>query len=205
MQPFGFDHEVTDTIVNARAEPWTSMVQFITVMGDTLTLSLVVIGVFVLAWMAGRIDFAALIVGGSIAGYLVMILLKAVFSRDRPPIDLRLIDVGQQSFPSGHAMLSTIIYGLSVIILHRLYPWVRERALWLLAAPALVVLIGLSRVYLGVHWLSDVIFGWLFGFIWLAFCVAGHLQLARRRQLMRAQRQTREAKSRRLSRTGRVG
>ena len=115
-------------------------------------------------------------------------LLKLIFARDRPPVALRLIDIDSHSFPSGHAMLSTIVYGLSVIILHRLYPWVRRHVGWLVVGPVLVVLIGVSRVYLGVHWISDVLFGWLFGAIWVALCVAAHVQGSRRRQAARAER-----------------
>lgn len=186
MQPFSADHTVTDWVMTHRGEPWTSFMQFITVWGDTLTLTLVVIGVAVLAWMAGRIDFAVVIVAGSLVGWALMALLKVSFARDRPPIEDRLIDIGGYSFPSGHAMLSVVVYGLTVIILHRLYPQVRERVMWLLAGPILVGLIGFSRIYLGVHWLSDVLFGWLFGCIWITVCVAVHVQMSRRRQAARA-------------------
>ncbi|GAA4664868.1 phosphatase PAP2 family protein [Gordonia humi] len=188
MKPFGIDHRVTDAVVSGRSEPWTSLLQFITVWGDTLTLSLVVIGVVVLAWMAGRIDFAVLIVVGSLSGWAMMVLLKAIFVRDRPPVGDRLIDIGGHSFPSGHAMLSVIVYGLTVLILHRLYPAVRAHPWWLLIGPILVALIGFSRIYLGVHWLSDVLFGWLFGVVWVSLCVAAHIQGSRRRQAARAAR-----------------
>lgn len=188
MQPFSVDHTVNDWVVAHRGEPWTSLLQFITVWGDTVTLSLVVIGVAVLAWMAGRIDFAVLIVAGSLSGWAVMALLKVIFARDRPPVEERLIDIGDYSFPSGHAMLSVVVYGLAVIIVHRLYPWVRDHVAWLVIGPILVALIGVSRIYLGVHWFSDVLFGWLFGCIWVSLCVAAHIQGSRRRQAARAAR-----------------
>ncbi|MCF8586867.1 phosphatase PAP2 family protein [Gordonia liuliyuniae] len=195
MKPFGVDDTVTDWILSHRGEPWTSFMQFITVWGDTLTLTLVVIGVAVLAWMAGRIDFAAMIVAGSLSGWALMSLLKVIFARDRPPVDDRLIEIGGYSFPSGHSMLSLVVYGLAVIIVHRLYPRVRERAGWLVVGPVLVALIGFSRVYLGVHWLSDVLFGWLFGAIWVTLCVAVHVQSSRRRQAARAARRTGKTQS----------
>ena len=186
MAPFSVDHRVTDAVVSGRHEPWTSLMQFITVWGDTLTLSLIVIGVVMLSWLAGRIDFAVLIVVASLTGYGLMVLLKLIFSRDRPPVADRLIDIGSASFPSGHAMMSMIIYGLGAIILHRVYPRVRRHAWWLLAAPLLVAVIGFSRIYLGVHWFSDVMFGWLFGLIWVAVWVAVHIQGSKRRQAARA-------------------
>lgn len=186
MAPFEIDHRVTDAVVSGRHEPWTSIMQFMTVWGDTLTLSLVVIGVVVLTWLAGRIDFALLIVAGSLVGYGLMVLMKLIFSRDRPPVGDRLIDVGGAAFPSGHAMMSVVIYGLAAIIMHRVYPWVRSHPWWLLVAPALAVLVGLSRIYLGVHWFSDVMFGWLFGLVWVTVCVAAHIKGSRRRQAKRA-------------------
>lgn len=179
LSPFGFDHAVTDWVVSIRAEPWNSLWQMVTVLGDSLTLTLVVIGVFVLAWLGERIDLAMLIAVGGALGYLVMFLLKQLFGRERPPLADRLIDVDSLSFPSGHAMMSTAIYGLTAVICYRLYAWVRENPLILLIAPALVLVIGMSRVYLGVHWASDVIFGWALGLIWLGVCLVMHRQIVR--------------------------
>lgn len=71
------------------------------------------------------------------------------------------------------------------MIVFRLYSRVRARAAVLLWAPVLVVLIGLSRVYLGVHWASDVLFGWIFGMVWLMVCLTAHSQLVRRPALLR--------------------
>ena len=108
-----------------------------------------------------------------------MFLLKQLFGRERPPLADRLIDVDSLSFPSGHAMMSTAIYGLTAAICYRLYAWVRENPLILLIAPALVLVIGMSRVYLGVHWASDVIFGWVLGLLWLGVCLVMHRQIVR--------------------------
>lgn len=179
LAPFGFDHRVTTWVVGIRSEPWNSLWQMITVLGDTLTLTLVVIGVFVLAWLGERIDLAALIVFGGVSGSLLMVTLKHLLGRQRPPVADRLIDVGGLSFPSGHAMTSTVIYGLTAVICYRLYAWVRAHPLVLLAAPLAVTAIGMSRVYLGAHWASDVLFGWMFGLIWLAVCLVGHRQIVR--------------------------
>ncbi|MBM7367489.1 phosphatase PAP2 family protein [Gordonia hydrophobica] len=185
MRQFHIDDQITEWVVDSRHEPLTSMMHMVTVFGDTLTLTLVCIGVFVIAWLANRIDLAAMIVVGSLSGYVLMRILKLVFSRDRPPIDDRLIDVGGSSFPSGHAMLGTIVFGLTAVVVFRVYPRVRERAAALLWLPILVLLIGVSRVYLGVHWASDVLFGWVFGVVWLGVCLFGHTQIVRRPALLR--------------------
>ncbi|MGB3707361.1 phosphatase PAP2 family protein [Gordonia sp. (in: high G+C Gram-positive bacteria)] len=185
MQQFSFDNRITDWVVESRHEPLTSIVHLVTVFGDTLTLTLVVIGVLVLTWLSNRIDLSALIVLGAISAYVMMLILKVTFARPRPPVEDRLIDVGGASFPSGHAMLSTVVYGLTAVIVFRLFPRVRARSAVLLWAPGLVVLIGLSRVYLGVHWMSDVLFGWIFGILWLVLCLFAHDQLIRRPALLR--------------------
>lgn len=179
LAPFAFDHSVTAWVMSVRAEPWNSLWQMITVLGDTLTLTLVMIGVFTLAWLRERMDLAALIVFGGGVGWLVMALLKRLFGRDRPPVADRLIDVGGLSFPSGHAMMSTVIIGLTAVIVYQLYPNVRSQPGALVSAPVLIVLIGLSRVYLGAHWMSDVLFGWILGVVWLVSCLLGHQQIAR--------------------------
>ena len=185
MQQFPIDDRITDWVVDSRHEPLTSVMHMTTAMGDTLPLALVVIGVFVVAWLSNRIDLAITIAVGSLSGYLLMLILKLLFSRDRPPVENRLIDVGGASFPSGHAMLSTVVYGLTAVVVFRIFPRIRERAVVLVWLPVLVLLIGLSRVYLGVHWASDVVFGWLFGLIWLAACLIGHAQIVRRPALLR--------------------
>lgn len=179
LSPFAFDPGVTSWVVSIRAEPWNSLWQMITVLGDTLTLVLVVIGICVLAWLMNRIDLSALIVFGSAMGWLLMGLLKRLFGRERPPVADRLIDVGGLSFPSGHAMMSTIVIGLTAVIIYQLYPQVRAHPAILAVAPVLIGLIGLSRVYLAAHWMSDVLVGWLLGVIWLAICMVAHQQVAR--------------------------
>lgn len=178
MSPFSFDQSVTDWVLSIRGEPWNSAWQMVTVLGDTVTLTLVVIGVFMLAWLGERIDLAVLIAFGGVSAYLLMMLLKRLFGRDRPPVVDRLIDVGGLSFPSGHAMVSTVVYGLTALIFYQLYGWVRQNPWVLAAAPAVVIVVGLSRVYLAAHWLSDVIFGWTIGLIWLGVAVVVHRQIA---------------------------
>ncbi|GAA3968156.1 phosphatase PAP2 family protein [Gordonia caeni] len=179
LSPFAFDQSVTAWVVSIRSEPWNSLWQMATVLGDTLTLTLVVIGVFVLAWLSERIDLAALIVFGGLSVYILMTLLKHLFGRDRPPVADRLIDVDGLSFPSGHAMCSTVILGLTAVICYRLFSAVRERPAVLLVAPVLVLVIGMSRVYLGAHWASDVLVGWALGLIWLAVCLVAHQQITK--------------------------
>ncbi len=179
LSPFGFDRSVTGWLVDVRAEPWDSFWQFITVFADPLTLTLVVIGVFVLSWLGDRIDLAALIVFGSVSSSVLLWTLKHLFGRDRPPVADRLLEVHGLAFPSGHTLNATVVYGLAALICYQLYPWIRAHPPALLAAPALIGAIGISRVYLGVHWTSDVIAGWCIGLLWLGVCLVLHQRVSR--------------------------
>ena len=94
-------------------------------------------------------------------------ILKDLVARPRPPAALALYTPPLYSFPSGHATMAAAFYGFSAFALARAWP--RQRGFIWLAALLLIALIGVSRVYLGVHYPSDVIAGWLLGgfFAWL--------------------------------------
>ena len=112
----------------------------------------------------GKRRAALLLLIASFTGRGMVILEKAYFARLRPEENLRLAEVHYQSFPSGHAANSMIVYlGLALLAVDD--PEHRRRAV--VAALLLAFLIGLSRPMLGVHWPSDVIAGWSFGALWL--------------------------------------
>lgn len=112
-----------------------------------------------------------------LGGRLLSAELKALFDRPRPaPVawDLELFGTpigfpASPSFPSGHAVTSVIVFGTLAYLVVRLEPTVAMRRWTLGAAAALILLIGLSRVYLGVHYPSDVLAGYLAGFVWATF------------------------------------
>jgi len=113
-------------------------------------------------------------------GGLLDALLKSVVRRPRPPYAAAFLPHYSWSFPSGHAMGSLIGYGMLAYVLVELV--VRRRALQLgvvVGAAVLIVAVGLSRLYLGVHYFSDVVGGYAAGVVWLAACISG-LELARR-------------------------
>ena len=142
-----------------------------------------VLVIFVLA-VAGalvtRRQFHAvlLLLAATIGGVLLNNALKGLFGRPRPDTVLHLTDVRSLSFPSGHAMESAIIYLTLAAILARLVQTRTLRLYFLAVAAALTLLVGLSRVYLGVHYPSDVLAGWTAGLAWALLCwtVASYLQ-----------------------------
>jgi len=104
-------------------------------------------------------------------GMLLNGMLKYAFHRSRPAWDDPTLMIGSFSFPSGHAMAATLLYGfLAAFGVRRVQAW-RWRVPVVLAAGLLVVLIGFSRLYLGVHFLSDVLAGMAAGSAWLALCL----------------------------------
>lgn len=93
--------------------------------------------------------------------------LKELFSRERPSFDA-VYEASHYSFPSGHAMNSAAIYGfISFLLLFYIIKNPNKRIIAVVITALLVFLIGVSRIYLGVHYLTDVIAGWSAGFIWL--------------------------------------
>ncbi len=115
--------------------------------------------------------FLAAIVGASVLNALV----KFSFHRDRPMVVPHLAEVSNASFPSGHAMISAATYMTVGALLAHTQPSRAVRIYLLTLAAVLSILIGLSRLYLGVHWPSDVLAGWSFGSAWaLLFWVASH-------------------------------
>jgi undecaprenyl-diphosphatase len=107
-------------------------------------------------------------------------VLKRVFHRPRPAWDLPILIARGWSFPSGHAMGSLVAYGMLVYLIVRTMGHARRRLALAGCALVLVLLIGLSRMYLGVHYFSDVVAGYAAGTVWLTACITG-LEVVRRR------------------------
>lgn len=116
---------------------------------------------------------AFLLLVATAGGIVLNAVLKASFGRPRPEVfEWRTIP-GGSSFPSGHAMSSIIVYGTVAFLAARLQKHVWERLLTLMVAALLIGLICISRMYLGVHYPSDVAAGLIIGLAWSGFCVAG--------------------------------
>jgi undecaprenyl-diphosphatase len=97
--------------------------------------------------------------------------LKSLFSRERPPEAWRAVEVLNPSFPSGHALLSAAVYLTLGAMLSRAAPDPAVRRFIMAAGILLAVLVGLSRIHLGVHWTSDVLAGWCIGAALAAVCL----------------------------------
>jgi undecaprenyl-diphosphatase len=143
-----------------------SAMRDITALGSATILTFVVAAAAVFLALHQRMRSVALVLGATILGSLVVTFIKALISRARPDLIDRLMQETSHSFPSGHSANSAIVYLTLATLLFPALPDRRMRAFVLAVALLLTGMIGISRVYLGVHWPSDVVAGWVFGSGW---------------------------------------
>jgi undecaprenyl-diphosphatase len=145
-------------------------------------LTMVVVGYLLVARKAAMAVFLA---GAVIGGASLGTLLKLGFHRARPELVAHLVQVSTTSFPSGHAVNSAVVYLTLGALLARTHSEPHVRFYLLSVAALLTLAIGCSRVYLGVHWPSDVLAGWIIGATWALLCslVARNLQNQHRIEL----------------------
>jgi undecaprenyl-diphosphatase len=159
-----------------------SMFIDITSLGGNTTVTLLTAAVAFYFLIAGNRNSALLVTLTVMGGTAVSTALKAAFARPRPEIVGHLVDVHTLSFPSGHAMLSAVTYLTLGALLARTQKSAALRAYFISLAIILTLMIGASRVYLGVHYPTDVLAGWCAGAAWAMLCWAIALWLARRRE-----------------------
>jgi undecaprenyl-diphosphatase len=150
---------------------WIEPVLFdLTALGGPTVLSLVVLAVIGFLVLQTRYRTAAVIFLTSASGAIASMVLKHTFERPRPSIVPHLRQVVSSSFPSGHAMQSAIVYLTLAAMLMRVAERRLTKLYILAVATLLTFLVGASRVYLGVHYPTDVVGGWILGFIWASLC-----------------------------------
>src|SRR5207253_2476041 len=120
--------------------------------------------------LQGRYHTAVVVLVASVGGELANTALKNLFMRPRPTVVPHLRDVVSTSFPSGHAMESAIIYLTLAAMLMRISERRVTKIYCLAVGVLLTLLVGVSRVVLGVHYPTDVIGGWILGFVWASLC-----------------------------------
>ncbi|HUM11499.1 MAG TPA: phosphatase PAP2 family protein [Myxococcaceae bacterium] len=138
----------------------------LTALGSVAVLLLIVLAVTGFLALARLWRHLLLVLGAAGGGVVLMVLLKRAFERPRPTVVPPLMLETSPSFPSGHAMMSAVVYLTLGILLAQLCPRWRERIYVVTVAGVLVLLVGLTRLYLGVHYPSDVLGGWSVGLAW---------------------------------------
>jgi undecaprenyl-diphosphatase len=146
---------------------WLAMaVTDLTGLGSIAILTVVVLGAVGLLVARKRSREAAMLFCASGSGLILLNILKVVFGRPRPPVAMHVVEVGNSSFPSGHAMLSAIVYLSLAMVFARGAEGESEGRFAVAAGVLVTLMVGVSRVYLGVHWPTDVIAGWALGAAW---------------------------------------
>jgi undecaprenyl-diphosphatase len=155
----------------------------ITALGGVSVLGLVAISAAGFLILDGKSHMAWFAVGSVTGGTLLSVLLKDVFQRPRPEIVPHVVYAASSSFPSGHSMMSAVTYLTLGALLARSQERKRLKAYFLLLAALLSFMVGVTRVYLGVHWPTDVLAGWMAGSVWAILCWVAARWLQNRRTL----------------------
>ena len=167
-----FDDSVLRWIREHRAEGLEKVMLEITFLG-TGSVVVTMVGVAAMfLWLTRHKYSAMLLLIATIGGILLNNLLKVGFGRPRPQVFDWGTQVVSLSFPSGHAMSSAVVYGTVAYLAARLQKKRWQRVVTFLVAGTLILLICISRLYLGVHYPSDVIAGVIIGLAWAGFCMA---------------------------------
>jgi undecaprenyl-diphosphatase len=167
----GFDLRIMEWVGRHPGPQWMQeMGRDVTALGGVIVLSLVsvaVIGFLMLKrmWHAVWLLIAAICGGGILSG-----IIKGFVDRPRPEIFAHRSYVTSASFPSGHSMLSAVLYLTLGSLLARFTKDLRLRLYFLFVACFLTFIIGCSRIYMGVHWPTDVMAGWAAGTVWAMVC-----------------------------------
>ncbi|MEP0903328.1 phosphatase PAP2 family protein [Nodosilinea sp. FACHB-13] len=169
-EAFFFDESVL-LWINQFATPTLDRVMLMfTRLGDPSTVvPLTCIG-FSGLWLRHHRSVAIAFAINCVGGAVLSTGLKLLFSKDRPALWPQIITETTYSFPSGHALGSMVLYGFSAYLLARRFP--KQKLIIYAGAVVLIGGIGLSRLYLGVHWPTDVLAGYGIGFLWISGCIA---------------------------------
>jgi undecaprenyl-diphosphatase len=165
------DAAVLDESVESRTDLLTAAAVAVTHLGSTAAMAVLAIAAGIRLWRTDRRADAVFVIGAMAGAQLAFRGLKALLNRPRPPVDGRLVHAASESLPSGHATTAIVVIGSLVVLAWR-GRTAAVRAWMVAAATVWVGAVGLTRIYLGVHWFSDVLAGWLVGAAWLAVCVA---------------------------------
>lgn len=142
----------------------------ISALGGATVLTLVTLGTAGFLYCMGKRRAMWLLAGATVGGSVIIVGLKELFARVRPSVVAHLEVVTSPSFPSGHSMLSTVVYlTLGAMTARALAP-LSARVYVVAASVVLALLVGISRAFLGVHYPTDILGGWAAGLAWAILC-----------------------------------
>lgn len=174
-EPLSYDEWILTIMRSSSGNPigpkWLSESMInITALGSTSVLIVVILAVSGFLILQGNYESAFLIIVTSCVGVGLVVFLKTTFSRARPELISHLVEVTSRSYPSGHTTMSAVVYLSLASMLAHLQDRKRVKIYSISIAILLTFIVGASRVYLGVHYPSDVLAGWALGLSWAAVC-----------------------------------
>jgi membrane-associated phospholipid phosphatase len=156
-----FDDAVRYRVYSMRSDKLTVFWRFITHSGDRYVV--IILGIILLLIKSLREKYGVKFAIAALSSTALYQIMKYIFQRPRPDLALRLIEQGGYSFPSGHSMNCLVSYGILIYLLLRYCENRRLAKLLSFGLGLLIILIGFSRVYVGVHYPTDIIGGWSLG------------------------------------------
>jgi undecaprenyl-diphosphatase len=166
-----FDDSLITWIQGMESQGMTRWMELFTWIGSGIPVVIITILSMVVLYVFLRHRRELLFLGCVIAGSAILnSLLKLMFQRARPTIH-RIIEVSGYSFPSGHSMAAFSLYGGLAFLIWKHIPTVAGRVLMIIVSAMFILMIGMSRIYLGVHYPSDVVGGYFMSGCWLAICI----------------------------------
>jgi undecaprenyl-diphosphatase len=184
-----FDRIVHDTAALARSDGSTRLFVTMTWIGTPVVIGILVALVTLLLASKGRWRWAVYLALTNGVGALINLALKTIFARARPDLAAALRQAHGYSFPSGHAMGATIFFGTVTYLMVRSSRGWQAHAFAMAFGCTMAIAISASRVYLGVHWISDVAAGYSSGLLWLVTSTVAY-ETFRRIRRVRARRAT---------------
>ncbi len=166
---------------NPIGPPWVEEVlRDLTAIGGVAVLTLTTVAVVGFFLLQRKFASTLYLLSSVAGGLLISSGAKGYFDRPRPDLVPYDAFVHTASFPSGHSMMAAVAYLTLGVLVARTLPQARLKVYVLTLAVIATLLVGISRVYLGVHWPTDVLAGWLAGVVWASVCMLGARYLARR-------------------------
>lgn len=150
----------------------------LTALGGTTVITLMVSGVAIFLMLRRQWKSTAFVLAAVLGGLLLSLILKEFYDRSRPDIYAHHSWTSTSSFPSGHSANAAVTYLTMAILLSKLVESTKMKAYILTGGLLIPVLVGLSRIFVGVHWPTDVLAGWLIGLAWglFVYSAATYLQ-----------------------------
>jgi undecaprenyl-diphosphatase len=173
----GFDHWMLSALRDPAnpADPigplWVEeMARDVSALGGFTWITFATVTIAIYLWIDDKTRMAIFLIAATASGALLSLLLKSLYARPRPDLVPHLSQVFSSSFPSGHSMLAAVVYLTMGSLVASVVSRRMLKVYVLSVAVMLTTSVGLSRVYLGVHYPTDVLAGWLAGLVWALLC-----------------------------------